>query len=148
MKVILLEDIVGIGKKFEVKNIPDGYARNHLLPKKKIKIADLGNLKKLEIHQLALKKHKTEEQGQIQDMAKKLDKLVLKLSVKIGEKGSLFESITKQKIADLLNQQGIPINKSQIELTHPIKTLGNFSITIKPTSDIKSQIQLHVKAAH
>lgn len=145
MKVILLENITGIGKKFEVKNIPDGYARNHLLPQKKIKIANSANLKKLEARCLALKKHKTEELVQVQDIAKQLNKFVLKLSVKVGEKGNLFESITKQKIADSLNQQGMPVEKSQIELTHPIKTLGNFSVTINVTPDIKSQIQVQVK---
>lgn len=147
MKVILLKDISGIGHKLEVKNVSDGYARNYLFPHKMAEIANASNLKKAQDYQKSLEKKHQEKEKKIQELASKLDKTVLTISEKVGEKGKLFEAVTEQKIADLLNQQGLTVKKSQIELEEPIKTLGNFSIAIKVTSNIISQIQLRVKAA-
>ena len=147
MKVILLQDITGLGHRFEVKNVSNGYARHYLLPHKLVEIANAANLKKIQEHQKSLERKRQEKEKEIQKLANQLDKTVLTVSVKVGEKGKLFESITEQKIADLLNQQGLPIQKSQIELEEPIKKLGNFPVAIKISPDIISQIQLRVKAA-
>ena len=147
MKVILLKDISGLGHKFEIKNVSNGYARNYLLPHKLVEIANAANLKKIQEYQKSLERKRQEKEKEIQKLAKQLDKTVLTVSAKVGEKGKLFESITEQKIADLLNQQGLPVKKPQIDLEKPIKTLGNFSVAIKVTPSIISQIQLRVKAA-
>ncbi len=147
MKIILLENVAGIGKKFEVKEVSRGYARNYLLPGKKAVIADLINMGKLEVKQSVLKKHQEKEKGSFQALAKKLEGFVLEISERVGEKGELFESITEQKIADSLNQQGFSLNKSQIQLDQPIKVLGNFPVKIKITSDIKTKIEVRVKVA-
>lgn len=145
MKIILLENVAGIGKKFEVKKVSHGYARNYLLPGKKAVIANLVNMSKLEVKQSALKKRQEKEKGSFQALAKKLEGFVLEVSERVGEKGELFESITEQKIADSLNQQGFPLNKSQIQLDQPIKVLGNFPVEVKITSDIKTKIEVRVK---
>ncbi len=147
MKVILLKDISGIGHKLEIKNVSDGYARNYLFPHKMAEAASAGNLKKVQDYQKSLEKKHQDKEENIQKLASQLDKVVLTVSAKVGEKGKLFESITEQKIADLLSQQGLSVKKSQIDLEKPIKTLGNFSIAIKVTPNIISQIQLRVKAA-
>ena len=145
MKVILLENIKGVGKKFEVKNVSDGYARNYLLPKRKVEIANKANLKKIELYQSALKKLEATRKANLKTISQKLEKLTLEIPEKVGEKGKLFESVTKQKIADLLNQQNLPIHKSQVILDQPIKTVGNFQVKIKLSPQIASQIQVRVK---
>ena len=147
MKVILLKDISGLGHRLEIKDVSDGYARNYLLPHKLVEIANAANLKKIQEYQKSLERKRQEKEKEIQKLANQLDKTVLTVSAKVGEKGKLFESITEQKIADLLNQQGLPVQKSQIDLEEPIKTLGNFPVAIKVTPNIISQIQLRVKAA-
>lgn len=147
MKIILLENVAGIGKKFEVKKVSRGYARNYLLPGKKAIIADLVNMDKLEVQQSVLKKRQEKEKEGSRTLAEKLGGFVLEISERVGEKGELFESITEQKIADFLNQQGFPLNKSQIQLDQPIKVLGNFPVEIKITPDIKTKIEVRVKTA-
>ncbi len=147
MKVILLENVARVGKKFEVKEAAPGYAKNYLFPGRKAKIASPANMKKLEAQQLASKKRQEKEKEGVQTLAEKLRSFVLEISERVGEKGELFESITEQKIADLLNQQGFSLDKSQIQLGQPIKVLGNFSIEVKITPDIKSKIEVRVKAA-
>ena len=147
MKIILLENVTGIGKRLEVKEVSRGYARNYLLPGKKAVIADSANMDKLEAQQSVLKKRQEKGKEGSQTLAEKLGGFVLEISERVGEKGELFESITKQKIADFLNQQGFPLNKSQIQLDQPIKVLGNFPVEIKITSDIKTKIEVRVKVA-
>jgi len=146
MKIILLENVAGIGKKFEVKEVSRGYARNYLLPGKKAVIADLVNMGKLEVKQSALKKRQEKEKESFQALAEKLEGFVLEISERVGKGGELFESITEQKIADFLNQQGFLLNKSQIQLDQPIKVLGNFPVEVKITPDIKTKIEVRVKA--
>jgi large subunit ribosomal protein L9 len=146
MRIILLENILNIGKKHEIKEVSSGYARNYLLPRGKAKIADTANLNKLKIQQEAEKKRQQKNLQEIQETIKGLENLVLEVSEKVGEKGELFESITEQKIADLLGQQGFSLNKSQIELKEPIKNLGNYPIEIKLDSNTKAKIEVRVKA--
>lgn len=132
MKVILLEDVKNVGKKGELINAKDGYARNFLFPKKFAIEATPSNLKILENE----RKHKEEKEKEIFDEAKKLEEKLIQITIviktKAGETGKLFGSITTKEIAEILEEKdGIVIDKRKFELDEPIKSLGEYSLKIK-----------------
>ncbi len=132
MKVILLADIKGVGKKDEVINASDGYARNFLFPKKLAVEANSENMSKLKAKNDSKVYKKSVEKEEAQKLAEKLKGILLKISVKTGENGKIFGSITAKEIADNLKEQyKIEIDKKKIDLKEPIKTLGSFSVNVK-----------------
>ena len=132
MKVILLDNIKGVGKKDEVINASDGYARNFLLPKKLAVEANSENMSKLKGKNDSTAYKKSVEKSEAQGVAEKLKDITLKVTVKAGENGKIFGSITSKELADNLKEQyKIEIDKKKIDLKEPIKTLGSFSINIK-----------------
>jgi len=132
MKVILLENIKGVGKKDEVINASDGYARNFLFPKKLAVEANAENMSKLKGKNDSTAYKKSVEKEEAQKVAEKLKNITLKVTVKAGENGKIFGSITSKEIADNLREQHkIEIDKKKIDLKEPIKTLGSFSVNIK-----------------
>lgn len=132
MKVILLENIKGVGKKDEVINASDGYARNYLLPRKLAAEANSENMSKLKAKQDSKAYQKGQEKQQAENLAEKLKGILLKIAVKSGENGKIFGSITAKEIADQLKEQyQIEVDKKKIDLKEPIKTLGSFSVSIK-----------------
>ncbi len=132
MKVILLEDIKGVGKKDQVINASDGYARNFLFPKKLAVEANAENMSKLKAKQDSHQYKKSVEKEEAQRVAERLKGILLKISVKAGENGKIFGSITSKEIADNLKEQyKIEVDKKKIDLKEPIKTIGSFSISVK-----------------
>lgn len=132
MKVILLADIKGVGKKDEVINASDGYARNFLLPKKLAVEANSENMSKLKAKNDSNAYKKSVEKEEAQKISDKLKGILLKIQVKTGENGKIFGSITSKEIADNLKEQyKIEIDKKKIDLKEPVKTLGSFSVNIK-----------------
>lgn len=132
MKVILLADIKGVGKKDEVINSSDGYARNYLFPKKLAVEANSENMSKLKAKNDSNAYKKSVEKEEAQKTANNLKEILLKIAVKTGENGKIFGSITSKEIADNLKEQyKIEIDKKKIDLKEPIKTLGSFTVNIK-----------------
>lgn len=132
MKVILLENIKGVGKKDEVIEASDGYARNFLFPKKLAIEANAENMNKLKGKNDSNAYKKSVEKEEAQKIADKLKTIILKITVKAGENGKIFGSITSKEIADNLKEQyKIEIDKKKVDLKEPIKTLGSFSVNIK-----------------
>ena len=132
MKVILLDNIKGVGKKDEIINASDGYARNFLLPKKLAVEANSANMSKLKAKQDSNQYRKNVEKEDAQKVAEKLKGILLKISVKAGENGKIFGSITSKEIAEnLKTQYQIEVDKKKIELKKPIKTLGSFTVQIR-----------------
>ncbi len=144
MQVILLEDIEKLGKKFDVKEAADGYALNFLIPKGMAKKATKETLKWLKVQKDIIAKKSEEELKKTQDFASTIDGQEVVLSVKIGEEGQLFESITTQKIAEKLKELGFEIKKIQIDLAEPIKEMGEFPIKIKFEHNLEAEIKLIV----
>lgn len=142
MKIILLENIDKIGKKFDVKEVKDGYARNFLIPKGLVKIADKQALKWLEIQREILEKKAEENLKKSQSIATSIDGMEVIISVKIGEEGQLFEHITTSKIADKLKEMGFEVKKDQIDLPEPIRETGEFPIKVKFEHNLESEIQV------
>lgn len=146
MKVILLQDIESLGKKYEIKEVKDGYARNFLLPNKLIRPATKQALKWLDGQKEIIEKQAEEGLKMAQDLASSLDGYEITIPVKVGEEGQLFESINSQKIAEGLKEKGFNIKKSQVELKDTIKELGEFPVNIKLDHNLEVEIKAIVTA--
>ena len=132
MKVILLDNIKGVGKKDEVINASDGYARNFLFPKKLAVEANSENMTKLKAKENSNNYKKSMEKEDAQKLAETLKSILVKISVKTGENGKIFGSITSKEIADSLKEKHkIELDKKKIDLKDPIKTVGTFSVPVK-----------------
>lgn len=146
MKVILLQDIEDLGKKYEIKEVKSGYARNFLLPEKKVRAATKEALKWLNDQKEVIEKEIEEDLKKTQELASKLDGTELTISVKVGDEGQLFESINAQKIAEKLKEMGFDVKKSQIKLEGPIKELGESAINISLDHNLEAEVKLTVTA--
>jgi large subunit ribosomal protein L9 len=144
MKVILLKDIENLGKKYEVKEVKDGYARNFLIPRGLVKIANEKNLKWLERQKELEEKKAEEELKKVQDLASAVDGQEIFISVKVSESGRLFESVTVAKIQEKLKELGFDIKKNQIDLPAPIKELGEFPVRISFPHNLEAEIKIIV----
>ncbi len=145
MKVILLQDIDKLGKKYEVKNVSDGYARNFLIPKSLAKPATEESLKWLETQKEILAKKAEEDLKINQGYASNIDGLEVVIPVKIGKEEQLYESITNQKISEKLKELGFEIKKSQIVLENPIKETGEYPVKIRFEHNLESEIKVIVQ---
>ena len=126
MKVILLQDIEGLGKKYEIKDVKDGHARNFLIPEKKARAATKQALQWLTDQKEVIEKEAEEDLKKSQELASKLDGLELTITVKVGDEGQLFESINNQKIVEALKILGFEVKKSQVKLEEPLKQTGGW----------------------
>jgi len=144
MRVILLQDIENLGKRYEIKEVKDGYARNFLIPKGLVKPATKEALAWLEMQKEIETKKAEEELKKVQDFASSLDGLEVSIPVKIGPEGQLFESITSQKILERLKEMGFEVKKPQIDLIEPIKELGEYPIKIQLEHNLESEIRIIV----
>ena len=142
MKVILLQDVEGVGKKYEIKEVKDGHARNFLIPNNLVKLANKNNLKWLASRREEIEKEVEEDLKQSQDLASKLDDLEVTILVKVGLEGQLFESINNVKIAEKLKEMGYNVKKSQVILESPIKETGEFPIKISLDHNLESDIRV------
>ncbi len=145
MKVILLKDVQDLGKKYEVKNVKEGYARNFLFPQNLAKPATKSNLEWLE-KEKELEVRKMEEQLKaVQAQVVKIDGFELEIKVKVGEKGELFESINQKRISAQLKAAGFEIAPEQIQLLEPIKDLGEHKVKITFPHGLEAEISVIVE---
>jgi len=146
MKVILQEDVKGKGKKGELVNVSDGYARNFLLPKKLAVMATPENMKVMKQQEKVRLKKVENDKVKANDIAEKLGDVLVKISARGGgDGGKLFGSITSKEISEeLLKQHGIEIEKNKIVQDEPIKTFGSFEIKCKLGFEIVGVIHVLV----
>jgi len=131
MKIIFLQDVRGRGKKYEVKDVADGYATNFLFPKRLAEPATPANLARLESLKKKLDQEHDESLKRMQSLEEKLKTSSLKFPVKTDEKGSVFGSITKDMITKALREQGwLGPERVDIHLEHPLKTIGEHEVEI------------------
>jgi large subunit ribosomal protein L9 len=146
MRVILLQDIEKLGKKFEVKEVADGFAKNHLLPKKMVQPATKNALIWAQTQREIAAKNEEKELIEIQKKVSALDGREFVMEVKTGEKDQLFESVNSSKIAELLKENGIDADKKQIDLKEPIKELGDWRVKINFPHNLEAEIKITVAA--
>ena len=147
MKVILLQDIKNVGKKDQIINANDGYARNFLFPKKLALEATNDNLLKLKAKQDSKEYHKNLEIEANKDIAKKIESIKLELKVKAGANGKTFGGITSKEISEgLKKQMNIDIDKKKIMLKETIKTIGSFVVDIKFGDGVTAKLTVNITA--
>ncbi|MFE1242521.1 50S ribosomal protein L9 [Fictibacillus sp. NPDC058756] len=144
MKVIFLQDVKGKGKKGEVKNVSEGYARNFLFPKNLASEATAGAMAALQGQQKSEEKKQQAQLEEAEALKAKLAEMTITIKTKTGEGGRVFGSVTSKQIADGLKEQGIKIDKRKIELADPIKSLGYTDVPIKIHSQVTGTVKVHV----
>lgn len=145
MKVILTQDIKGVGKKDEIINANDGYARNFLFPKKLAVEANNQNMSLLQGRKDKANYQKEQDKDNANQIKEKLAKIMLTIKVKAGENGKIFGSITSKEIAsELSKQENITIDKKKINLKEPIKELGMFTIDVKLYEGIIGKLKINI----
>ena len=131
MKVILLQDVKGKGKKGQMIEVSDGYARNFMLPKKMAIEATTDAINTMKMNDKATQERIAREKAEALATSKVLREMILTVTAKGGGAGRLFGSVTNQEIADALAKQGIKLDKRKIVIADPIKNVGTYTVTCK-----------------
>ena len=145
MKVILTCDVKGTGKKGDIVNVSDGFARNFLLKNNKAKLATNEAVLENQGQKSADAYHKEQERLKAVDLKTQVEKQKITLEVKTGENGKTFGSITSKEIGEAFAKLGIEIDKKKIVLKEPIKAIGNYQVDIKLHPTVTAKISLEVK---
>ncbi|MEA4895173.1 MAG: 50S ribosomal protein L9 [Oscillospiraceae bacterium] len=145
MKVIFLTDVKGQGKKDELKEVSDGYARNYLIPRKLVMEATNDTINAIKIKEKAKLAHAAKEKALAEENAKKLESLIVKVPAKAGAGGKLFGSVTSKEISEELQKQyGIAVDKKDIVQSDPIKNYGTYSVKCRLGHEVSGTINLIV----
>ena len=148
MKVILTQDVKSQGKKGQLVEVSDGYARNFLLPKKLAVIATAENLNTMKLQEKARKAQEAAEKAEAEATAKKLKDLTVKITAKAGEGGRLFGAVTAKEVSEALAQQhGVNIAKTKLVLDEPIKACGGYQIKAKLGYEVVGTVSVMVTEA-
>lgn len=146
MKVVLTQDVQGLGQAGQVKEVAEGYARNFLLPRKLAVAATPGALKQVEIQQAAERKRQHKADDEMQGLAKRLSEATVTVRSKVGEGGKLYGSITNSDVAEALEKQlGQSVDRRKIEIEEPIRHVGSYKLPIKLTKNVVPTINLVVE---
>ncbi len=144
MKVILLDDVAKVGRRGEVRDVSDGYARNFLIPKKLALTATAGNLKGLD----HIKKQQEAKAGRIKTDAEtvrdRIEALVYEERRQASEEGKLFGSVTAQDVVEFLERSQIRVERRRVHLDEPIKALGESTVTIRIHPEVTAQLRVNV----
>ena len=148
MKVILLQDVKGKGKKGQMLEVSDGYARNFMLPRKMAIEATADAVNTMRMNDKATQERIAREKAEAMDTAKKLRELTVVVKAKGGGAGRLFGSVTNQEIAESLKTQtGISLDKRKIVLSDPIKSVGTYTVTCKLGYEISAPLTVKIEEA-
>ena len=145
MKVILKEDVQNLGQQGDVVEVKSGYARNYLMPQKLAILFTKQQKKSIEEAQMVEKRKLEREKDQLESVLKKVEDLNLSLKMQSEEDNKLFGSVTKLDIVKLLEENGITIDKKYIDLSSPIKTLGEHKVNIVFTKEMSGSFTLAVE---
>ena len=146
MKVILLQDVKGKGKKGQMIEVSGGYARNFMLPRKLAVEATAEAINTMKMNDKATQERQARERAEAMDISRKLRELTLVVKAKGGGAGKLFGSVTNQEIADSLkNQTGIALDKRKIVLSDPIKSVGTYTVTCKLGYEITAPLTVKIE---
>jgi large subunit ribosomal protein L9 len=145
VKVILTTDVAKLGKSGELKDVPDGYARNFLIPQK-VAVPAAGGAYRAWQHDIASREEKRQrERGEAEIAANRIASTTLTMGVKVGEGGKLYGSITAQDIADALGRRGITVDKHKVDLDQPLKSLGTYKVAVKVYAGMTSEVTIVVE---
>ena len=144
MDVVLKEDIENLGHMGEVVKVKDGYARNYLLPRGLVVLANKKNLKGLEHEQRMIAQRREHLTKEAQGISERLSQVSLEFAVKVGEEGRLFGSVTNMDIEKALKEQGVEVERRRIVLEDPIKQVGDYEVPIRLRPEVMPTIKVRV----
>ncbi len=144
MQLVLINDVLHLGRRGDVVTVAAGYGRNYLMPKGLAVAANPVNLKMVEQQRAALARKESRVKEDAEIVAQELKQLHLVLSRKAGETGALFGSVTAKDLADLLEEKGFNLDRRKIDLEHPLKSIGNFQVETHPHPEVKVELLVSV----
>ncbi len=144
MKVILLDDVPKLGRRGEVREVADGYARNYLLPQRLVLPASAANLKQLGAIKQQQEVHSQRAKAAAESQARQIEPLTFSLARQASEEGRLFGSVGVSDVAAFLAQHGVRVEKRRIGLDEPIKALGDYTIAIRLHPEVTAQLKVGV----
>ena len=145
MKVILLQDVRGKGKKGQMLEVSDGYARNYMLPRKIAMEATADAINTMRMNDKATQERQARERAEAMELAKRMKAMTLTVYAKGGGAGRLFGSVTSQEIAEALQSQGITLDKRKMVIDEPIKNVGTYTIRCKLGYEITAQLTVQIQ---
>lgn len=146
MKVVLLKDVKGLGRKNDVKEVSDGYVRNFLIPKNLVKVATSKVLEEVAKIKSALEREEEADKKHLVELAKNLEDRPLRLKLRTDENGHLFGSVNKEVILKSLRDSGlITSERTEVKLDHPIKELGDYVVPIELNKGVRTEIKLIIE---
>ncbi|MFP4456730.1 MAG: 50S ribosomal protein L9 [Clostridia bacterium] len=144
MKVILLKDVENLGNEGEVVNVADGYGRNYLIPREFAVEATKTSMEMLERRKAKEEKKAEEELSVAQELKEKIESTEVTMTVKAGENGRLFGSVTSKDINNALTEQGIDIDRRKMQMDEPIREVGEKAVPIKLHKDVVAELKVKV----
>ncbi|MFO7803713.1 MAG: 50S ribosomal protein L9 [Desulfovermiculus sp.] len=144
MEVILRTDMENLGKLGDVVKVKSGYARNYLIPKELAMLATPGNLKVFEQQRRKLQQKLDKARAEAQSLAEKLEETIVEIPVRVGEGDKLYGSVTSAMISDALAHKGLEIDKKNIEMENPIRSLGEHQVPVKLYSGVRPELKVNV----
>ena len=147
MKVILLQDVKGKGKKGQMLEVSDGYARNFMLPRKLAVEATADSINTMRMNDKATQERIAREKAEAMALSQKLREMTLVVTARGGGNGRLFGSVTNQEIADALAAQGIKLDKRKITISDPIKNVGTYTVNCKLGYEITAPLTVKIEEA-
>ncbi len=144
MKVILLEDVAKVGRRGEVREVADGYARNFLIPRKLALTASAGNLKNLEHIRKQQEAKAARVRTDAEQLRGRIEALVFEARRQASEEGKLFGSVTAQDVVEFLESQGVKVERRRVLLEEPIKTLGETAVPIRLHPEVTARLRVSV----
>jgi len=144
IRLILKDEVYGLGEPGDLVSVKPGYARNFLLPQGKAEIATEGRVKAFEHQKAVIAEKRAKEMKDVEAMKSKIEMLHLEFEAQAGDGGRLFGSITAAQIADQLAEKGFEIDRRKIELKEPIKTLGDHQVELKIRREVRASLKLKV----
>ncbi len=146
MKVLLLQDVKGVGDAGQIKEVAEGYARNYLIPKKLATAATPAALKEHEQRQAAERKRQAAVDNEMRGLGKKISETAVTVRSKVGEGGKLYGSITTGDVAEALEKQlGQAVDRRKIEIEEPIRHIGEYKVPVKLSKNVSSTVTVIVE---
>jgi large subunit ribosomal protein L9 len=144
MLVILRENVENLGRIGDLVNVSSGFARNYLIPRKLVMVADPSNVKMIENQKKVLEKKRQVARSASEELAKKLNDQSVTIARKVGDNDKLFGSVTQSDIMDALKKAGHSVEKRMISLEQPIKALGVHTVTVKFDQDVSAAVKVWI----
>src|ERR1700747_2199337 len=145
MEVILKEDVSKLGSRGDVVKVAEGYGRNYLLPRKLAIEATAGNKKVIEQMRAAALRRSAKEKAQAEELSKQFDGLSVSFQRRSGEHDQLFGSVTSGDLADALQKKGFSLDRRKIQLTEPLKTIGDFTVPVKLHKEVTAHLKVVIE---